>query len=198
MVFPGLNKQVDAVLYDSNGNPVVVGSGGQVAASILSSTSLADGGGISAYLANVLGQGAVTGVNPLYFNGVSYDRVRGNVESTILSSASRTTTQTGSDRTNYNGSGLILFVSITSAGTGSITPSLQIKDSVSSDYKTIWTAAAALIANGDAVYIFYPGEATLGAFTEALQMHPSRTYRWIITANNANPVTYSVGEVVLI
>lgn len=197
MAFPGINKQVDAVLYDASGTPITISAGGVTVWAFTSVPGFLDGVNGFVYGANPSGNPRPAIVMPYSYNGVTVDLVRGNVESTILTSAARTTTQTGADRTSYQCAGLQLFVSITVAGTGSITPSLQQKDSVSGDYKTIWTAAAALVANGDALYNFYPGAATLGSFTESLQMKIGRTYRWVITHNNANSITYSVGEVLL-
>lgn len=111
---------------------------------------------------------------------------------TLLASAARTVTTNSSDQTNYNWRGLLLFVDVSNAGTGSITPSLQIKDSISGVYKTIWTAAAALIANGTTVYAFYPSALAAGIATEVINAIIGRTWRLVVTANNANSVTYSV------
>jgi hypothetical protein len=85
---------------------------------------------------------------------------------------------------------------VSNIGTGSITPTLQVKDSVSGNYKTIWTAAAAITANGDYVYYFADGipatQPASMAFTEVIPYGlPSRTWRLNVVANNANSVSYS-------
>lgn len=196
MAFSGLNKVVEAVVYDVNGNPVTVINGYQAVAS-LSGGAAGDANTASMFVTANTGAGNIGGVADFHFNGTNWDRNRGNVESQILASAARTTTQTGSDRTSFDASGALLWVTITNAGTGNITPSLQFKDPVSGDYKTVWAAAAALVANGDAVYLLDPGGGTVSSFTESVRLQLARTYRWVITANNGNPITYSVGEVLL-
>lgn len=121
------------------------------------------------------------------------ERYRLNAAATLLASAARTTTTNSADQTNYNHRGLLLTVDVSSAGTGSITPSIQVKDSISGNYKTIWTAAAALTANGTAVYAFYPGANAIGTltYTELVQAFVGRTWRLVMTHNNANSITYS-------
>lgn len=126
------------------------------------------------------------------YNGSTWDRQRNVNAVSVLASSARTTTQTGSDQTNYNFRGLILYVNVTSAGTGSITPSLDIKDSVSAAYKTIWTAAAAITTTGLFTYVIGPDAAAAAGYTEAVLRYIGRTFRVNVTANNANSVTYSV------
>jgi len=125
------------------------------------------------------------------FNGTTFERNRGVGTGTLLASAARTTTTNSSDQTNFNWRGLILTIDISSAGTGSITPSLQYKDSVSGNYKTVWTAAAALTANGTYCYGLYPGELNTATMTEVSNVLLTRTFRIVFTANNANSMTYS-------
>lgn len=127
----------------------------------------------------------------ILFNGATFDRARATTAVTALASAARTATINSSDIINYNHRGLLLVVDVSSAGTGSITPSIQIKDSVSGNYRTIWTAAAALTANGTAAYMLYPGAASAALYTEAIQAVVGRTFRVVATHNNANSITYS-------
>ena len=114
-----------------------------------------------------------------------------DLEVSVLASGARTTTQTSADRVNYDGTGLLLVVDVTSAGTGSITPKIQGKDA-NGVYYDLWTAAAAITTNGTKVYAIHPGAATAGNLTETIQQLLPRVFRTVITANNANPVTYSV------
>lgn len=129
-------------------------------------------------------------VGELVYNGTTLDRRRGVQAVTLLASASRTVTTNSADQTNYNHRGLILTVDVSVIGTGSITPSIQVKDSISGNYKTIWTAAAALTGNGTAVYALYPGAAA-ASFTEAVALVVGRTWRLALVSNNANAVTAS-------
>lgn len=128
------------------------------------------------------------------FNGATWDRQRGNVEVAHLPSASRTTTQTGADAVNYNGRGIKLWVDITVAGTGSITVSIQERVT-GSTYRTI-LASAALTAIGTTLLLVYPG-ATPAANAAANEPLP-RTFRIVVTANNANAMTYSVDYTLIV
>ncbi len=131
--------------------------------------------------------------DPYLYNGTSFDRGRNNNSVSILASAARTTTQTVA-LTTWNARTLTLIVNVTVIGTGSITPSVQLVDSVSGSTFTVWTATAALTGNGMAVYRFEAGNtgATGGLFTEKITSGiPGRTLNIVITANNANSCTYS-------
>ena len=140
---------------------------------------------------------AVMSLGTLY-NGSLFDRQRNNVEATLLASAARTATTNVADQTNYNGKRLLLVVDVTSiTDTPSVTPSLQIKDSISGDYITVWTAAAALTATGEVTYYFADG-ASGGSFTEIEPFGlPSRTWRVVMTHADADSITYSVSAVVM-
>jgi hypothetical protein len=129
------------------------------------------------------------------FNGTSWDRQRGNVETTLLASAARTATTNSADQVNYNHRGLILFVDVTArAGTTTLTPSLQVKEPVGSNYITVWTAAAAInSADTTIAYLFYPSGLTDAAnlYTEAVDLVLSRTWRLVMTHSDGSSITYS-------
>lgn len=140
----------------------------------------------------------LSGKHQVLFNGVTFDRVRSNEEVTLLASAARTATLQSADQVNYNGAGLIVIVDFeTEVDTVSITPYLQIKDSISGNYFTIWTAAAAIEAVGTFAYLFAPGGAA-GSFTEAVNLRLARTWRFGMTHADADSATYSVSAVVLV
>lgn len=124
------------------------------------------------------------------FNGTTWDRRRNNQNISFLASASRTTTQTQADQTNFNARGIHVVVDMTVVGTGSITLTIQGKDEVSGKYYTL-LAGAAITTNVTNVYKVFPG-APVTANVSANDMVP-RTYRLLVTANNANAATYSVG-----
>jgi hypothetical protein len=125
------------------------------------------------------------------FNGTSWDRMRNNEEATLLASASRTTTQTGADITNYQGnSSLIVVLDMTVVGTGSVTLTIEGKDTASGKYYTI-LAGAAVITNVTNRYRVSPN-LTAAANSIAQDILP-RVFRINVTANNANAATYSVG-----
>jgi len=113
-----------------------------------------------------------------------------NEDGVFLASAARTTTQTMADQVNENKSGIRVVVDITSAGTGSITAAIEAKDPASGKYVTV-LASAALVSNQTKTLLVYPGAAAVanGSVNDRLP------YKWriVITANNANSMTYSVG-----
>ena len=106
-----------------------------------------------------------------------------------LASAERTTTQT-LEVTTDGYSGIIWTVDQTTDGTGSKTPSLQIKDA-NGVYKTIWTASAAIATATTAAYVFHSGATDAASWTEAVETLIPLTVKFIITAANSNAETYS-------
>ena len=132
------------------------------------------------------------------FNGTTYDRQRNNQEVSLLASAARTAEADSADQVNHNGSGLLIYVDWTSeTDTVTLTPRLQVKDSIGGGYFTVWTAAANLTATGDYVYLFQPGGAA-GSYTEAVNLRVGRTWRFQMGVGDADSATYSVSAVVLV
>lgn len=121
---------------------------------------------------------------------------QGNQDNIVLfASASRTTTQTTPDQINLFARGIILILDVTVPGTGSVTLTINMKDPVSGKYKLI-LAGAAVITQVTNIYTIYPG-AVVTANVSANANLP-KTWQAIVTANNANPVTYSLGASTLI
>lgn len=120
-----------------------------------------------------------------------------NRKYTVLASASQTTTQTVRI-TNNECSGVLLVVDVTSAGTGSITPQVNIFGDAETTSGIYWKAAAAITTTSINFYLFYPqGSDTVTALAgsrvlERLSIPMPNTFNLIITANNANAMTYSV------
>lgn len=131
---------------------------------------------------------------PHAYNGATWDRVRTAQDVSFLASAARTTTQTGADTTNYGWSGIQVVLDMTVVGTGSVTLTIQGKDAVSGKYFTL-LAGAAVVTNVTNVYTVYPG-ITAAANVSASFVLP-RVFRILVTANNANSATYSVGYCLL-
>jgi len=117
-----------------------------------------------------------------------------NIEGIALASAARTATANSADLTNHNGDFLTIFVDVTvDPATASITPSVQVKDSISGSYHTVWTAAAAFAAVGTFVYQLGPGllAGAPGGYTDAENVVVRRTFRVVMTAADAGSITYS-------
>lgn len=125
------------------------------------------------------------------FNGTTWDRLRGNVDTAALITATgATTTQTTPDQINYNGRCVKVVLDMTTVGTGSVTPTIQGKDAASGKYYTL-LAGAAVVTNVTNVYTVCPG-ITVAANVSAADVLP-RTWRVNVVANNANATTYTLG-----
>jgi hypothetical protein len=101
-----------------------------------------------------------------------------------------TTTQTGPEITALGYRGVKAVLTMTNVGTGSVTLSIQGKDKASGTYDTILRGAA-VTTNVERTYTVYP-QAPATANVSANDCLPA-TWRLLVTANNANPATYSVG-----
>lgn len=104
--------------------------------------------------------------------------------------AGATTSQTGPDMSASGARGIKVVLDVTNAGTGSVTLTIQGKDVASGKYYTL-LAGAAVVTNATTVYSVYPG-AAVAANVSANDALPA-TWRILVTANNANPATYTVG-----
>jgi hypothetical protein len=124
---------------------------------------------------------------------ISYANAVANQQ--ILASGAQTTTQTQVDQTNTNYRGIKVVLDMTTVGAGSVTLTIQGKDPTSGKYFTL-LAGAAVTTNVTNVYTVYPGLTAVANVT-ANDVLPN-TWRILVTANNANPATYSVGASLLI
>lgn len=124
------------------------------------------------------------------FNGTTWERTRGNLDVTLLASAARTTTQTSADIVNYSGRGIKVTLDMTVVGTGSVTLTINYKDPASGKY-ILLLAGVAVITNITSIYTIYPG-LPVTANVSVNDILP-RTFQIVVTANNANSATYSVG-----
>jgi hypothetical protein len=136
----------------------------------------------------------VPGVANMLFDGATFARQRGNVESTLLASAARTATVSTADQTNHNGQGLIVVLDVTVPGTGSVTLSIEGKDPTSGKYYTI-LAGVAVTTAVTVVYRVWPGLTAVANATANDRL--PKTYRVTVTHNNANSISYSVGSILL-
>jgi len=113
-----------------------------------------------------------------------------NSEVVLLASAARTITQTSDDLNNPSCAGIRVILKVTSAGTGSITLTINGRDPASGAYHLLLSGAA-VTTNSTNVYTVFPG-ATASANVAANDCLPE-TFQIVVTANNANSMTYSVG-----
>lgn len=130
------------------------------------------------------------------WNGATMDRARGNVDTAaLITAAGATTTQTSADQTNVNGRGAKVVLDMTVVGTGNVTLTIQGKDAASGKYYTL-LAGVAVSTNSTNVYEVYPG--IPAAANAAASATLPRTWRVLVTANNANATTYTVGASVIV
>jgi hypothetical protein len=135
-------------------------------------------------------------LNQLY-NGATWDLQRGNVNATALTSAARTSQTVSANLTNYNATGLAVFIDVTVAsGTGGLTIVVQGIDPISGTAVTIFTASAALTTTGTRMYTLYPG-ITVGGNQAQSSVIP-RTFRILVNHGDASSYTYSVGYSLLV
>ena len=120
---------------------------------------------------------------------------RRNEELAVFNAVGATTTQTSQDFTNENGKGVKVWLDTTAIGTGSVTLTIQGKDPASGKYVTLLSGAA-VVTNATNVYTVYPGMA-VAANVSANDILP-KTFRIVVTANNANAATYTVGASVVV
>lgn len=115
-----------------------------------------------------------------------------NRQLTLLPSASRAVTTPSPAQINDARKGCHVTVDITvnAGAAGSITATIEGQDPASLKWYTI-LASAALTAVGTTVLRVYPG-LVAAANLVANDIIP-RAWRVNVVANNANPVTYSVG-----
>jgi hypothetical protein len=139
-------------------------------------------------------QGQNTQTFPYSYNGATFDRYRGNIDTGALVTLSAASASGNSaDQVNYNGRGLQCGVNITAiSGTSpTLTVSFQGKDIGSGQYYTI-LASSALSAAGFGWYTIYPSP--LANATGYVDQVLPRTWRIAYTIGGTSPsVTATIG-----
>lgn len=155
--------------------------------------------GVSLYSANgTQDSSSALGIsaNGMYvFNGSTWDRVRNNMQGTLLASAARTATTNTSNQTNYNAKGIMLFLNITVAsGTGGVKPRIFPIDPVSGVSGNQLNADPAFItANGLYVFELYPGVSSGGGLQQVQSGVLPRNFLVSIVHGDSTSYTYSLG-----
>lgn len=108
----------------------------------------------------------------------------------LITVTGATTNQTSTDQINVQYRGLKIVLNMTTVGTGSVTLSLRGKDLASGQYYTIFTGNN-VTTNSINVYTIYPG--VVGVTGVSAGDILPRTWNVLVTANNANATTYTVG-----
>jgi hypothetical protein len=121
-----------------------------------------------------------------------------NMEIPIIPSGAYTSTQTSPDLVNDGFKRLLLVLNVSNnIGAINLVPSLQVKDSISGNYKTVWTALKPITTKDTFTYYFADGT-NGGQFTESKGFGlPAKTWRVVVTPGNGNNITYSVSGALL-
>jgi len=197
-----MSQHKRVLLVDSSGNPILTGpiqldSTNKLAVSLYGKSTEAGDSPITVVALNNEGQNSATAQNVKAHMHARGDGVfemwRNNEEITLLASAARTAQTDSAAQVNHNHRGMILFVDVTvDAAAGAITPNIAVKDPVSGTAKVIWTAAAAIAATGQFVYMLLPGAADAGSYTEQKELAIPRDWFFRMTVADADSLTYSV------
>jgi hypothetical protein len=145
--------------------------------------------------------GAVTGDLTKFINGAVVKHfvlidANGNIQShaldvgALITAIGATAGAASLDQINSGGSGVKVVLNTTAIGTGSVTVSIQGKDVASGAYYNLLVGAP-VTTNGTTVYEVHPG-LTAVANSVANTALPY-TWRVVVTANNANAASYTVG-----
>lgn len=111
-------------------------------------------------------------------------------EGVVFASGERTTTQTSSDITITNGTGLVVVLDVTAGATLSLTVDIQRKDVASGKYVTLLTSAA---VTGVSTNTYKVGLGLTAATNLTVNDLVTGTFRVVVTHGNATATTYSVG-----
>ena len=130
-------------------------------------------------------------------DGTNIQAVCANREITLLASAARTATTSSANQINNNSRGVYILLNVTAAsGTGGLT--LRI---VNGNDRAVDVAPTAVLANGNYLYLVYPGinETVTGTeITKATNKVLPRTWRITVLVGDASSYTYSVTASVLL
>lgn len=109
---------------------------------------------------------------------------------TLFPSAARTTTQTSRDIRNPGFHWLDVVLDMTVVGTGSVTVTINFKDQASGKY-VLLLSGAAVTTNTTVNYTIGPTAATTANVSATRSL--ADILQIVVTANSANPATYSLG-----
>jgi hypothetical protein len=128
------------------------------------------------------------------YNGTTLEIARGNLEGTLLASAARTAATFSANQTNYNHRGVLVWVTVTVAGTGSLDPRIQGLEPVSGSAYALNNTPTAITTTGTKLLMLYPmGTASNNNATQAISSALPRTWRVSINPSDSSSWTYSVG-----
>jgi hypothetical protein len=161
---------------------------------------LSDGGGntrnVQSFASNGLALANTVAAGKMSFNGASADADRNNIDVTLLSSASRSTTQSPANITTYNAGAIKVIVDTT------VLPGAAISNVVTINEVDPASGKSILLLTGVAIVGVSTNEYTVDPMIPAVanvtaQKRVPRTINVVITSGNGNSATYSVGYMLL-
>lgn len=154
------------------------------------------GGGEAAASADAAAQGLSLPVSAytLFFNGTTWDRVRGSFNATLLASAVRAATQTLADQDSFNLRGAYVTLDITAVpGVDTVQLVIEGKDAASGKYFVL-AQDVAQAAIGTRTILVLPGAgAAAGGVNVAASFALPRLWRARVVHSAATNFTYSLG-----
>ena len=108
---------------------------------------------------------------------------------TPMASAAQTTTQTSADISTLGYRALSAILDVSNAGTGSVTVTINGKDPASGNYYNLLTGAAVGTISTNPYFV---GLGVVAVTNVAAAKPLPATIQIVVTANNANSMTYSV------
>lgn len=123
---------------------------------------------------------------------IGYVQPMGSTWATLLASAARSSDTLSAAQTNDGYQAHILHVVHDTATGAALTPTLQIKESISSGYKSIWTASAVISSTGHYAYLFaLGGVGSAGSYDEACNLRLGPTWRLSVAHSSSGATTYN-------
>jgi hypothetical protein len=125
------------------------------------------------------------------FNAVTWDRVRNNLEGTVLASAARTSAPGAVTLTNFNGRAVYIIVDVTAiVASPSITVTIAGVDVVSGVAYTLLTGAA---LTGVGTTVYKVGAGLPNTANVSSNDYVPRTFRISVSHLDGDSITYSIG-----
>ena len=136
------------------------------------------------------------------FNGTTWDRLRGNLNSQQLYNVTaQTTTPAATDQTNYSSNGVLLTLNVTSApgapGTGGLQVTIEGKDTIFTQYFQLNATPAKITTVSKAAYAIYPGAIAPSALSgsqvvQATGIPLPRTWRVRVVHTDGQAYSYTL------
>lgn len=130
----------------------------------------------------------------LLFNETTYDRPRNNTKGTLLASQARTATTISPTITNYNATGIMIVLNVTTIGTGNLNILFQELNPATNGNYTL-AVSANITTTGEFIVAIRPGISSTGGggvVINAVSMQVPKTLDVAVQHTDASSWTYSL------